>query len=136
MRNKIFSMINISGLAIGLGCFLLIALYVLDEISYDRYNEKGENIYRINADIRFGGGDLHMPFTSDMKIPEFSEPPSLLVLKPTMTLLSMRTPALVPNPPLGTTVIPETGPELAWPSFPVPSAFEPMRLPDMSGFEL
>ncbi len=66
LRNKVFSFINIAGLAIGLSCFLLIALYVLDEISFDRYNEKGENIYRINADIRFGGGDLHMPFTSDM----------------------------------------------------------------------
>src|ERR1700740_913792 len=66
VKNKAFSFINIFGLAIGLSCFLLIALYVLDEVSYDRYNEKVENIYRINADIRFGGTDLHMPLTSDM----------------------------------------------------------------------
>ncbi|HMH34771.1 MAG TPA: ABC transporter permease [Puia sp.] len=66
LRNKTFSIVNISGLAIGLCCFLLIALYVLDELGFDRYNYKAENIYRINADIRFGGGDLHMPFTSDM----------------------------------------------------------------------
>ena len=66
LRNKIFSFINISGLAIGLSCFLLISLYVLDELNYDRYNEKADRIYRINSDIRFGGGDLHMPVTSDM----------------------------------------------------------------------
>jgi putative ABC transport system permease protein len=66
LRNKIFSFINIAGLAIGLSCFLLIALYVLDELNYDRYNEKADRIYRINSDIRFGGGELHMPVTSDM----------------------------------------------------------------------
>ena len=65
-RNKIFSVINIAGLAIGLSCFLLIALYVLDELSYDRFYPDADRIYRINSDIRFGGADLHMPVTSDM----------------------------------------------------------------------
>ncbi|HEU0064535.1 MAG TPA: ABC transporter permease [Flavisolibacter sp.] len=65
-KNKIFSFINIAGLATGLGCFLLISLYVLDELSYDRYNKNAERIYRINADIRFGGSDLVLPVTSDM----------------------------------------------------------------------
>ncbi|MFI5153895.1 MAG: FtsX-like permease family protein [Chitinophagales bacterium] len=66
LRNKTFSLINLTGLATGLCCFLLIALYILDEWSYDRWEENADRIYRINADIRFGGGDLHMPFTSDM----------------------------------------------------------------------
>ncbi len=35
-------------------------------MSFDRYNEKAENIYRINSDIRFGGSELHLPVTSDM----------------------------------------------------------------------
>jgi len=65
-KNKIYSVINIAGLAIGLSSFLLIALYVLDEINYDRFIDKSDRIYRINADIRVGGGDLHLPFTSDM----------------------------------------------------------------------
>jgi putative ABC transport system permease protein len=65
-KNKTFSFINIAGLAIGLGCFLLIALYVLDELSFDKYNANADRIYRINSDIRFGGADLHMPVTSDM----------------------------------------------------------------------
>jgi putative ABC transport system permease protein len=66
VRNKIYSIINIVGLATGLTCFLLIAMYVLDELSFDKFYPNSQRIYRLNADIRFGGGDLHMPFTSDM----------------------------------------------------------------------
>ncbi len=65
-NNKTFSIINITGLAIGLACFLLIALFVLDELSYDKYNEKADRIYRINARIKFGGADQSNPLTSDM----------------------------------------------------------------------
>lgn len=65
-KNKMFSLINIVGLAIGLCCFLLIAVYVLDELSYDRFYKNANRIYRINADIRFGGNELHIPETSDM----------------------------------------------------------------------
>jgi putative ABC transport system permease protein len=61
-----YSLINITGLAVGLSCFLLISLYILDELSYDRFNDKADQIYRINSDIKFGGADLHMPVTSDM----------------------------------------------------------------------
>lgn len=64
-KNKSFSAINIIGLAMGLACFIIIALYVTDELSYDRYNDKAERIYRINSDIRFGGTDLIMAVTSD-----------------------------------------------------------------------
>ena len=65
LKNKTFSIVNIAGLAIGLACFILIALYVLDEISYDRYNDKADRIYRINSDIKFGGTDLKLAVTSD-----------------------------------------------------------------------
>ena len=65
-RNKTFSVINIIGLATGLACFILIALYVIDELSYDRYNRKADRIYRVNADIQFGGAETHYPFSSDM----------------------------------------------------------------------
>src|ERR1700730_4271684 len=65
LKNKTFSLINILGLATGLACFLLITMYVMDELSFDRYNEKANRIYRINSDIKFGGGNLHLPVTSD-----------------------------------------------------------------------
>lgn len=68
-RNRTFSIINITGLAVGLGCFLLIALYVLDELSFDRYYDKAGNIYRINLDARWGGQELRVAETSDMMGP-------------------------------------------------------------------
>lgn len=64
-KNKGFSAINIIGLAIGLATCILILLYVVDELSYDRYNEKASRIYRINSDIRFGGSELHLTVASD-----------------------------------------------------------------------
>ena len=69
VKNKAFSLINISGLAIGLTCFLLIGLYVLDELNYDRFHTKADRIYRINSDIVFGGTELHLPTSSDMMGP-------------------------------------------------------------------
>jgi len=54
-RNKGFSAINILGLAIGLATCLLITIYVMDELSYDRFNVNADRIYRIDNDIRFGG---------------------------------------------------------------------------------
>ncbi|MDN3655923.1 ABC transporter permease [Ferruginibacter paludis] len=65
VKNKAFSVINITGLASGLACFILIALYVADELSYDRFNEKANRIYRVNTDIVFGGTNLHMATTCD-----------------------------------------------------------------------
>lgn len=65
-KNKGYSAINIFGLAIGLASCLLITLYVTDELSYDRHFKNADRIYRINSDIRFGGGDLHITQTSDM----------------------------------------------------------------------
>ncbi|MDE1191573.1 MAG: ABC transporter permease [Arachidicoccus sp.] len=54
-RNKVFSLINILGLAIGLTVCLLIVLYVKDELSYDKYNKNADRIYRLNAEIYFNG---------------------------------------------------------------------------------
>ncbi|MFC4722790.1 ABC transporter permease [Geojedonia litorea] len=64
-KNKGFTAINIIGLALGLGCFIVIAMYVADELSYDRYHDKADRIYRIHSDIRFGGTDLIMAVSSD-----------------------------------------------------------------------
>jgi putative ABC transport system permease protein len=65
LKNKTFSFINIIGLASGLACFILIALYVADELSYDRFNQKAARTYRVNSDIVFGGNKLHLAVASD-----------------------------------------------------------------------
>lgn len=54
-KNKGFSAINIIGLAIGLSTCLLILIYVMDELGYDRYNKNADRIYRLDAEIKFGG---------------------------------------------------------------------------------
>jgi len=56
-KNKVFSVINISGFAIGLTCFILITVFVVDELSYDKYPAQAENIYRVNLSVA-GNGDV------------------------------------------------------------------------------
>jgi putative ABC transport system permease protein len=46
-KNKIYSLINIAGLSMGLACAMLILLYTKDEVSYDRFLPNVDNIYRI-----------------------------------------------------------------------------------------
>ena len=47
LRNKAYSLINISGLAIGLACALAIGLFIQDEYSYDRFHTNASDIYRV-----------------------------------------------------------------------------------------
>jgi putative ABC transport system permease protein len=47
LKRKFYSFINIAGLAIGMSCCILIALYVQHELSYDHYNTKHDHIYRV-----------------------------------------------------------------------------------------
>lgn len=54
LRHKFYSLINIFGLAIGLGACLLIYIYVKDELSFDRHHPFGERTYRINVDGSIG----------------------------------------------------------------------------------
>jgi len=46
-KHKGFTFINVFGLAVGLTCCILISLYVLDELSYDRFNDNADRIYRV-----------------------------------------------------------------------------------------
>src|SRR5215216_1124744 len=47
MKNSIYSFINIFGLTAGLTAFLLIALYIFDELTYDAFHKNAGSIYRI-----------------------------------------------------------------------------------------
>jgi putative ABC transport system permease protein len=77
MRNKAYSAINIFGLALGVACCLLLTLYILDEIGYDKHHKQAENLYRIvtefTSDNDFGKlGTASPPIAMTMKdeIPE------------------------------------------------------------------
>lgn len=47
MKNRVYSVVNILSLVIGLVCGMLIIVYVLDEISYDRFHDRAGRIYRL-----------------------------------------------------------------------------------------
>ncbi len=55
LRNKLFSTINILGLAIGMACCMLILLYVQDELSYDRHHENADRIFRLADEVSVSG---------------------------------------------------------------------------------
>ncbi len=72
-RNKLYSVLNIAGLAIGVTCCLLILLYVQDELSYDKFHAKADRIYRVSTIIDIK--DRHMDFASTAHVqgPMFKE---------------------------------------------------------------
>ncbi len=70
-KNKVFSLINIAGLTIGLAAFWLIALYVADELSFDRYHENADRIYRVVQHAKWDGGKFDLTGTSAPFAPAF-----------------------------------------------------------------
>jgi len=57
-RFKAYSVINITGLAVGMACCILILLYVFDELSYDRFHKNSDRIYRVAITGNLGGNDF------------------------------------------------------------------------------
>lgn len=70
-RQKIFSFINISGLALSLTAVWIISLYVADEVSYDRYHEKADRIYRVASHGSWGDEKFDVTGTSGLTAPTF-----------------------------------------------------------------
>lgn len=57
LRSKVFSVINISGLSVGLACCMLIFLYAKDEVSYDHFHKNKNSIYRLTSLITSPDGN-------------------------------------------------------------------------------
>ncbi|HXO75725.1 MAG TPA: ABC transporter permease, partial [Puia sp.] len=51
-RNKLFTGLNIFGLATGLACSIIIFLWVQDELSYDTFNPGADHIFRVTAQAK------------------------------------------------------------------------------------
>lgn len=64
LRNKAYAGINIAGLAIGLTAFWFIALYIADELDYERFHTQANRIYRVAQYTRWQGGEIHQATTS------------------------------------------------------------------------
>jgi putative ABC transport system permease protein len=60
-RQKGYSFINIAGLTIGMTCVVLLLLWVQDELSFDKFHEKIDDIYLVSAHIKNEGDRLQVP---------------------------------------------------------------------------
>lgn len=66
LRNKLFSFINIIGLAIGIACCSIIYLYVTFEMSYDQYHENADQVFRITTILKDPKKNDHFAPSSPM----------------------------------------------------------------------
>ncbi|SFP66794.1 ABC transporter permease [Parafilimonas terrae] len=64
MKYKFISFINLFGLTIGLTCCLLILTYILNELSYDKYNKNADNIYRVTRTFYNGNGEATLKLST------------------------------------------------------------------------
>ncbi len=72
-KNKLFSLTNIVGLAIGVACCMLILLFVGYELSYEKWNPKSNRIYRPYMDINFGGTLMTAAVTGAVMGPDIAD---------------------------------------------------------------
>ncbi len=63
IRQKGYSVINALGLSLGVTCFILILLFIQDELSYDRYHQKAGRIYRLTEAIALAEHSSSQPFS-------------------------------------------------------------------------
>ena len=63
IRNKEFSFINIFGLSIGIAISIIGMLYVINELSYDKYNKNADKIYRFAVDALSGNTAIYQTYT-------------------------------------------------------------------------
>ena len=72
-KNKAFNAINIAGLAIGLASAIFIILYIMSETSYDRFNDRAEDIYRLYIKGKMAGEEFTGAWNSPIAGPTFYE---------------------------------------------------------------
>ncbi len=72
-KNRVFALINISGLSIGLASSILILLFVFTELSYDRFHRNSDRIFRLYTDGVMGEQTFRIALTSMAMAPAFAE---------------------------------------------------------------
>ena len=63
-KQKVFSVINILGLTVGITCCLMIFLFIMNELSYDNFHKNGKNIYRVLRVGNNNGERREIPYLS------------------------------------------------------------------------
>ncbi|WP_163324459.1 ABC transporter permease [Draconibacterium mangrovi] len=65
-KQKGYVAINIFGLAIGIACSIIIALFIIHELSYDQYHENKDRIYRVNLDGKIGEQEVNASYSASI----------------------------------------------------------------------
>ncbi len=65
-KQKMFSLINILGLSVGITCCLMIFLFIVSEFSYDNFHKNADNIYRVMRVSHQAGSPRNIPWLSPM----------------------------------------------------------------------
>jgi len=77
IRNKVFALINLLGLAVGMACFILITLWIRDELSYDKFHTNKDNLYLLTIIHPDDVVDPNVPYALAPRLadefPEFSQ---------------------------------------------------------------
>jgi putative ABC transport system permease protein len=73
LHSKLYSSINIVGLSIGIACCLLLTLFVLDELSFDKYNKDADQIFRVVNLQKEGSRYTNMALTQGVLGPELTK---------------------------------------------------------------
>jgi len=90
VRHKLYSFINVVGLAVGLACVIFVILFVRDEISYDKWIPGSENLYRVESTI----SDPGQPSQRGTQIP-FPVPQAMLQQIPEIKAMTRLVPQSV-----------------------------------------
>lgn len=72
-KSRVFTLINVSGLAIGLASSILILLFIIREVSFDRFHEHRQDIYRLYIDGSIGDQSFRGAWTSMIMAQAFAE---------------------------------------------------------------
>ena len=70
-KNRLYAFVNIAGLTAGITSCLLISLYILHELSYDRFNKYADRIVRVTMDYNFGDASRQVALTGTKVGPQF-----------------------------------------------------------------
>ncbi len=72
-RYKMFSVINVAGFAIGIACCIIIFLFINNELSYDKFFEKADRIYRVFEYGKINGNEINLALTPTPMGPALSQ---------------------------------------------------------------
>ena len=70
-KNRLYAFVNIAGLTAGITSCLLISLYILHELSYDRFNKYADRVVRVTMDYNFGDASRQVALTGTKVGPQF-----------------------------------------------------------------